>query len=58
VPRVFREGRLNVPLKKGSGQKTISHNIEELYQAPKKRPRQQIIAIAESEARKSKEKKK
>ena len=47
-----------MPLKKGSSQKTISGNIQELYQAPTKRPRKQIIAIAESEARKSKEKKK
>lgn len=47
-----------MPLKPGTGQKVISQNIGELYAAnalkPKKdkRPRAQIVAIAESEARK------
>jgi hypothetical protein len=47
-----------MPLKKGSSSKVIGQNVQELYQAPTKRPRKQIIAIAESEARRSKEKKK
>lgn len=47
-----------MPLKKGSDQKTISGNIQELYQAPTKRPRKQIVAIAEHEARMNADKKK
>jgi hypothetical protein len=51
-----------MPLKKGSSQKTISSNIKELYHAnegkAKPRPRAQIIAIAESEARRTGRKKK
>jgi hypothetical protein len=46
-----------MPLKKGKSKKTISTNIEELYEAnagrSKPRPRAQIVAIALSEARKS-----
>ena len=46
-----------MPLQKGKSQKTISKNIEELYEANEgkvnPRPRKQIIAIALSEARKS-----
>lgn len=51
-----------MPLKKGSSKKTISSNIKELYHANEgksnPRPRKQIIAIAESEARQTKPKKK
>lgn len=49
-----------MPLKPGSSQGTISANIRELYKANagkpkgKKRPRKQMIAIAESKARESK----
>lgn len=50
-----------VPLRKGSSQKVISENIKELEnsktKAGKGRTQQQNIAIAESEARKSKSKK-
>ena len=51
-----------MPLKRGSSQKTIGANIRELYHANsskpkgKKRSREQMIAIAESEARKELEK--
>ncbi len=48
-----------MPLKKGSSQKVISENIKELEnsktKAGLKRTHAQNIAIAESEARKSKE---
>lgn len=43
-----------MPLKKGSSQKTISKNIEELIKSGK--PRDQAIAIAYREAGKSKPK--
>ncbi len=45
-----------MPLQKGSSQKTISQNIRELTHFGKKRPQEQIIAIALSLA-KSKNKK-
>lgn len=56
-----------MPLKKGSSKKTISSNIRELYKDNKKtgkakgaggkaRPRKQIIAIALSQAKRSKRK--
>ncbi len=41
-----------MPLKKGGGQKAVSANIKELtLHGTKKRPRKQIIAIAERAAR-------
>ncbi len=51
-----------MPLKKGSSKKVISENIKELYEAnddrkaegKKPRPRKQIVAIALSEAKKTK----
>jgi len=51
-----------MPLKKGSSEKTFSSNVKELYDAnktkpeDKKRSREQILAIAYSEKRKSKKK--
>jgi hypothetical protein len=44
------------PLKRGSSRKTISSNIRELRKSG--RPQRQAIAIALSEARRSKRKKK
>jgi hypothetical protein len=44
------------PLKKGGSRKTISSNIRELRKSG--RPQKQAIAIALSEARRSKRKKK
>jgi len=46
-----------MPLKKGSSKKVISENIRELEHAGKGRSHKQNIAIALSEARKSKKKK-
>lgn len=43
-----------MPLKDGPTRGVISDNIRELTHAVKKRPRRQIIAIALSNARKSK----
>lgn len=43
-----------MPLRGGSSQKTISQNISELMHAKKHRPHKQIVAIALSEARRSK----
>lgn len=46
-----------MPLKKGSSRETISSNISELtHHGSRKRSRKQIVAIALSEARKSKRK--
>ena len=45
-----------MPLKKGSSQKSISYNISELIHSG--RPKKQAIAIAMSEAGKSRYKKK
>lgn len=45
-----------MPLKKGSSRKTISSNIRELRKSG--RPQKQAIAIALSEARRSKRRKK
>ena len=52
-----------MPLTKGGSEKTFSKNVKELYDANKtksegkKRPRNQILAIAYAEKRKSKGKK-
>jgi hypothetical protein len=48
--------RLMMPLKKGSPQKTVSSNIRELKASG--RPQRQAVAIALSEADRSKRKKK
>jgi hypothetical protein len=48
--------RTRMPLKKGSGQKTISKNIKTMMQEG--RSQQQSIAIALSQAKKKKPKKK
>lgn len=45
-----------MPIKKGSGKKTIQMNIKELKASGKKQ--KQAVAIALSESRKSKKKKK
>lgn len=45
-----------MPLKKGSGKKVVSDNIEELIKSG--RPKKQAVAIAMSKAGKSKGKKK
>lgn len=48
-----------MPLLKGSSRKTISKNISELtHHGSRKRSRKQIIAIALSQARKSKHRRK
>jgi hypothetical protein len=43
-----------MPLKRGSSDKVIGENIRELSHSDTKRPRKKIIAIALSNARKSK----
>jgi len=43
-----------MPLKSGKSKKIISENISELEHSTKKRPHKQVIAIAMSEAGKSK----
>lgn len=45
-----------MPLKKGSSKKTVSTNIKELMKSG--RPQKQAVAIALSEARRSKRRKK
>lgn len=46
-----------MPLKHGSSQKVISENIRELMHANPERNQKQAVAIAFSEARKSKKRK-